>query len=106
MPRPRKTRRVAAAPLVTFYKPHGIPTKSLKGMVLTVNGFEALRLADAEGVEHSKAAAAMGVSRPTFSRLLTEARHIVATALVNGWALRIDGGDFRLEEDDTAPPAI
>lgn len=97
MPRPRKARRVAAAPVVAFYKPQGVPMDLLRGVVLPVDGLEALRLADAEGIEHDEAARRMDVSRPTFSRLLAEARQIVATALVRGWALRIDGGDFRLE---------
>ncbi len=67
--------------------------------MLSVDGFEALRLADAERFDHETAAALMGVSRPTFSRILTEARATVATALTHGWALRIAGGDYRLADD-------
>lgn len=100
MPRPCKTRRIAAMPLVTFFKPQGVPMDSLRGAVLPVEGLEALRLADFEGLDHDQAALGMGVSRPTFSRLLNEARHIVATALVKGWALRIDGGDYQVAEAD------
>jgi len=35
------------------------------------------------------------VSRPTFGRILSEARRIVAEVLVMGKVLRIEGGDLR-----------
>jgi predicted DNA-binding protein (UPF0251 family) len=96
MPRPRKCRRVGQAPVHTFYKPQGIPMTELTGISLSVEGLEALRLADAEQMEHAAAAERMEVSRPTFSRILTEARGIVARALSNGWAIHIEGGSYRL----------
>jgi uncharacterized protein len=104
MSRPRIARCVAAAPTATYYKPRGVPLIALHCAVLPVEGLEALRLADAEALEHAEAARRMGVSRPTFSRLLAEARRIVAGALVNGWALRIDGGAYRFVEGDAAKP--
>lgn len=96
MPRPRKPRLIQGPLASWFYKPQGVPMAELKGSVLSHDGFEALRLADVEGLDHEAAARMMEISRPTFSRLVAEARRTVATALVNGWALRIDGGDFRL----------
>jgi predicted DNA-binding protein (UPF0251 family) len=81
-------------PLVQFYVPQGVPLGRLRGVTLTLDGLEALRLADAEGFEQEQAAESMGISRPTFSRLLAEARGIVAKGLVNGWAIRIEGGNY------------
>ncbi|MBI5581511.1 MAG: DUF134 domain-containing protein [Deltaproteobacteria bacterium] len=101
MPRPRMNRRIGHQPPVRFYKPQGIPLGQLRGVTLTLDGLEAIRLADAEGLDHEKAAARMGISRPTFSRLLAEARGIVARGLVNGWAIRIDGGNYTLTEAET-----
>ena len=95
MPRPCKSRWVQAPPPAPFSRPDGVPWEELQGVVLSTDGFEALRLADAKRFDHETAAALMGVSRPTFSRLLAQARTTVATALANGWALRIDGGSFR-----------
>jgi predicted DNA-binding protein (UPF0251 family) len=46
MPRPRQCRRVAGLPQVTYYKPRGIPLAVLQCVDLTVDEFEALRLAD------------------------------------------------------------
>lgn len=96
MPRPRKNRLVQSHPAVGYYKPQGVPLAGLKELTLPVEGLEALRLADGQGLDHQTAAEMMGVSRPTFSRVLAEARTTVARALTNGWALRIEGGCFRL----------
>lgn len=102
MPRPRMNRWIRHQPVAQFYTPQGVPLGRLRGVTLTLDGLEALRLADAEGMEHEQAAELMGISRPTFSRLLAEARGIVARGLVNGWAIRIEGGNY--EFADEAPP--
>ena len=99
MPRPRKCRRVGQTPVHAFYKPQGVPLEGLTGVNLPVEGLEAIRLADAEEMDQAAAAELMGVSRPTFSRILAEARRIVARALSNGWAIHIDGGSYRLAGD-------
>jgi predicted DNA-binding protein (UPF0251 family) len=75
-------------------------------VVLPLEGLEALRLVEVEGLEQDAAARRMGVSRPTFSRVLAQARQRVGQALVNGWALRITGGDYELApEPGPAGPA-
>jgi predicted DNA-binding protein (UPF0251 family) len=85
-------------PEQTFFKPQGVPMRHLMGVNLPVEGLEAMRLADAERMDQAAAAEAMEVSRPTFSRILSEARQIVARALVNGWAIHIEGGDYEMLE--------
>jgi len=97
LPRPRKHRHVAFTPEVFFFKPQGVPLSLLKGVRLPLEGLEALRLADAESIDHEAAAHRMGISRPTFSRILSAARSSVAKALVNGWAIRIEGGTYRID---------
>jgi len=103
MPRPRKCRTVQAHPEVTLFKPQGVPAWRLAEVTLPVEGLEALRLADLEGLDHESAASGMGVSRPTFSRILAAARFVVAEALVRGLALRVEGGDFIIEEPPFLP---
>lgn len=100
MPRPRKCRRVGREPVHRFYKPQGVPLEGLTGVNLSVEGLEALRLADADSLDHFVAAERMGVSRPTFSRILSEARQIVARALSNGWAIHIDGGSYQVVDQE------
>ena len=101
MVRPKTLRRIGQKPSVTYYKPQGIPLKNLAEVVLSVEGFEALRLVDFNGFDQAKAAEKMGISKATFCRILSEAHKIVATALTQGHALRITGGDHFFEEENT-----
>jgi predicted DNA-binding protein (UPF0251 family) len=94
-------RRIHYQPPARFYKPQGIPLGQLRGVTLPLEGLEAFRLADAEGLDQEQAAAMMAISRPTFSRLISEARHTVAEALANGWAIRIDGGSYEMADNPT-----
>ena len=94
MPRPKKYRMVQSHPMETYFKPQGVQAWDLKEVSLPVEGLESLRLADLEGLDQESAAARMGVSRPTFSRVLSAARLVVSQALVQGQAIRVEGGDF------------
>ena len=104
--RPRKCRRVRSIPIARFYKPQGIPVRQLKIIAILEEELEALRLTDQLGMEQDEAAKLMNVSRSTFSRVLSIARRHVATALVEGAALKIEGGDFQLVSgEEHQPPA-
>jgi predicted DNA-binding protein (UPF0251 family)/predicted Fe-Mo cluster-binding NifX family protein len=92
MPRTRKCRNINATPEVTYFKPRGVPMHDLLEVYLGLDGFEAIRLADFEGLSHEAAARRMHVSRQTFGRILSAARRTVAKALVEGLALRIHSG--------------
>lgn len=61
-------------------------------MTLTLDEFEAIRLTDREGLYQEQAAERMGVSRATFGRIVEAARRKIAEVLVEGKALRIEGG--------------
>ena len=65
---------------------------------LSVEEVEALRLVDLLGLTQEEAAARMGVSRKTLWRDLTSARRRLVEALINGWAIQISGGDYRMRE--------
>lgn len=99
MSRPRKPRCVRGEPAYVFFKPQGIPLRELELVSLSVEELEALRLADIEGLYQEDAAERMEVSRATFQRVLKEAHTKVATALVEGKALGIEGGDYVLAGD-------
>ena len=96
MPRPRKCRRVEFLPGVTYFKPAGIPMRSMEEIQLSLEEAEALRLKDLEGMEQEPAAERMNISRPTFQRVLSSARRKVADVLLNGKAVRIAGGTFEM----------
>jgi predicted DNA-binding protein (UPF0251 family)/predicted Fe-Mo cluster-binding NifX family protein len=96
MPRPAQTRTITSLPVCGLFKPAGAPARDLESVHLSCDELEALRLADFEGLYQSDAAGRMGVSRATFGRIVTSARRKVASALIEGRALRIEGGSVEL----------
>jgi predicted DNA-binding protein (UPF0251 family) len=101
MARPKCCRRVTQAPECKVFKPAGVPNSALKEIVLSVDEFEAIRLADLEGLYHEQAAERMNVSRQTFGRIVEAARRKVAQVLSGGLALRIEGGEVEAPEERT-----
>ncbi|UCG50271.1 MAG: DUF134 domain-containing protein [Phycisphaerales bacterium] len=96
MPRPFKCRRVDSKPPVCCFKPQGVPARFLQQVTLTVDEFEALRLADFRQMYQEQAARLMGVSRQTFGNIINSAHGKIAEALVNGSALNIEGGVYTI----------
>jgi predicted DNA-binding protein (UPF0251 family) len=94
MPRPRKRRFVQGRPIVSAFIPDNTPPWGREEVFLSIEGLEAIRLNDFQGLEQEASAGMMNVSRQTFGRILAEARAIVADALVTGKILRIEGGHF------------
>jgi predicted DNA-binding protein (UPF0251 family) len=69
---------------------------ALEEVQLLVEEAEAIRLKDMEKLEQEQCAEKMNISRSTFSRLLDSARQKIADALLNGKAIRIEGGNFEM----------
>ena len=92
MVRPHCRRMIQGRPQSTIFKPTGIPMRDLEEVNLTLDEFEAVRLADLGALYQEQAATQMGVSRPTFSRIVESAHRKIADALVHGKAIRIEGG--------------
>ncbi|HTX69297.1 MAG TPA: DUF134 domain-containing protein [Thermoleophilia bacterium] len=97
MPRPPIERTVARVPSITLFKPAGVPARELEQLRLGVDELEAIRLVDLEGLSHEQAAEVMGVSRQTVGRVLERGRARVAEALVEGKAILIGGGQYRVD---------
>lgn len=95
MPRPRLCRRIGFEPNITYFKPAGIRMVELEESVLTVDEFEAIRLKDMLGMDQEQAAKKMNISQPTFHRLILSARKRIADAIVNGKAIKIQGGVYK-----------
>ena len=93
MSRPRKDRIVAQPPLFRSFKPAGKQRRKLAQVILSLDEYEAIRLADYEGLEHIKASAEMEISRSTFTRLVEKARHKITQFLIEGKELSITGGN-------------
>ncbi len=87
---------MARLPQASYYKPQGVPLRTLEQVALTVDELEAIRLADLEGLYQEEAAKRMNVSRQTFGRIIEAAHRKVADALVHGKALSIAGGSVEV----------
>ncbi len=94
MPRPRNCRRVAEMPACKHFKPAGIPVRTLQEISMSIDEYEAIRLADLEDLYQEQAAERMNISRQTFGRILEAAHKKIADAVINGKALLIEGGEF------------
>lgn len=95
MPRPRKCRKVCRLPIADVFEANAARTETI---VLTVDEYECIRLVDYQGFSQEQCAEYMQVSRATVQLICDKARSKIAAALVNGYTLRIEGGDYRLCE--------
>jgi uncharacterized protein len=98
MPRPCKCRHVCSDPRVEYFKPQGIPMANLPEVVLTIDEYEAIRLADLEEHYQKKAAKKMCISRQTFGNIIMSAHKKIADAIVNAKALKIEGGSVKMKQ--------
>jgi len=100
MSRPIKCRHVQCHPDSAYFKPRAVPLAALEELVLTYDELEAMRLADLADLYQEEAAASMQISRQTFGNIVRSARKKVADALVNGKAIRIEGGVCSVAEKE------
>ena len=94
MSRPRICRRIRFRPETTYFKPAGIRMVELEEIILTFDEYETIRLIDLEDIEQADAGKMMKISQPTLSRLLKSARKKISDAIVNGKAIKIEGGNY------------
>jgi len=101
--RPKKCRTVDRDPRISQFSPRGKPGRPDE-VELSIDEFEALRLADYQANSQKEAARSMRISQQTFSRIIQRARKILADALVNGKRIRIQGGYYLINSRDNFPP--
>lgn len=100
MPRPRKWRRVCCLPESNLFGPL-IPRQNDPEIVMmTVEEYETIRLIDLEGLMQEECAERMNVARTTVQRIYNDARKKIAESLVNGKILKIEGGDYKLCDEE------
>ncbi|WP_170829993.1 DUF134 domain-containing protein [Williamwhitmania taraxaci] len=100
-PRIKTIRKVLNPPLIKGFKPYGLT--SIVGepepILLLFEEYEALRLCDYDMCNHIQASQAMGISRPTFTRIYSSARQKIAKAFVEGRQMSIEGGKVYFDSD-------
>ena len=89
MPRPRLNRRIKFNPDITYFKPRGVPMRSLKVIELTIEEVESLRLKNIKNLDQAECAKLMKTSQSTFQRILSSAYKKVSKALIEGKAIEI-----------------
>ena len=104
MARPRRRRRVHNQVNFDYFKPRGVPLRDLKEVNLNVEELEAIRFKDYEEMEQTKAAEKMNISQTTFHRILKSARKKITQALINGKAIKIQGGRYKMPNKDGTGP--
>ncbi|MFA6843870.1 MAG: DUF134 domain-containing protein [Bacilli bacterium] len=92
MSRPAKWRRIEVECGCRNYGPIGKNRVSTTDLLL--EEIEAIRLKDLEKLDQNECAEKMQVSRPTFQRILTNARYKIADSLVNQKGIHISGGNY------------
>ncbi len=93
--RHKKIRYVQKMPQIVQFSPRGKAGRPDE-MELRVDEFEAIKLTDFQGYNQSEGARAMGISRPTFGRILRSGRKVLSNALVNGKIIRIRIGNVQV----------
>lgn len=100
MPRPRKGRMVCCVPEHKLFGPLNKKRLDNQSIIMTVDEYEIIRLIDVEGLTQAECAQRMLVARATIQTSYQKARNKIGKALVNGFVLQIEGGDFQLYDDD------
>ncbi len=94
MSRPTKSRRICRIPDILAFEPMEQKKSQKEPVVLFLDEYEAIRLIDKEGCSQEKCSAQMGISRTTVQKIYESARQKMATVLVEGRPLRIEGGEY------------
>lgn len=100
MPRPKKCRRVCCMPKFNEFRAHQEEQQESHVVILSVDEYESIRLIDKEGYSQEECSVYMNVARTTVQQIYTSARKKLATVLVDGCTLKIEGGDYQLCESD------
>lgn len=93
MPRPIIKRCLRFKPNIYYYKPRGIPLKDLEEVVIFSDEIETIKLYEVDNLDQTQAAIKMKISQPTFARIFNKAIKKVSKAIIEGKAIRIEGGE-------------
>lgn len=98
MTRPTRCRRVCAEPACSGFFPRG--EAGTDQAALTVDEYEVIRLVGYEKRTHEQCAAQMEASRTMVTEIYESAYFKLSDSLVNGKALVIAGGHYRVCQTD------
>lgn len=96
MPRPSKWRSVCSLPENDTFGPLDNENKDDEIIMMTVDEYESVRLIDYEGYTQEECSKYMNIARTTAQAIYNRAKKKIATSLVEGKVIRIQGGNYRL----------
>ncbi|MBQ6813735.1 MAG: DUF134 domain-containing protein [Methanobrevibacter sp.] len=98
MARPKIERRIVKKPDYNCQIHGDIETEQNREIILmNLDEFEAIRLGDYHNIKQKEAAELMGISQPTFHRIINSARKKTATSLIEGRKIEINNENFKTE---------
>jgi len=101
--RPKKYRIVRQDLKISQFSPRGRPGRP-EQVDLTMDELEAIRLSDYMGLNQREAAKSMHISQQTYSRILKRAHKILASGLVHGATIKIQGGHYVISSREDILP--
>lgn len=104
MPRPRKWKKVCCAPEHVSYGILGEDKSNSALVLMSVEEYETIRLIDHENLSQDECAQRMDIARTTVQKLYSDARKKLALMVVDQAVIRIEGGDYKLYDDQDPMP--
>ena len=98
MVRPKIERRIVKKPDYTCLKHGDVLESNQETIKMNLDEFEAIRLGDYHNIKQKEAAELMGISQPTFHRIINSARKKTAMSLIEGKKIEINNENFQAEE--------
>jgi uncharacterized protein len=99
MSRPQKARKINNPPKMKGFRPFGMKDCVKTSVRLKFEEYESIRLVNYEILPQDDAAKKMNISRPTFTRIYNRALKLIAEAFIEGKAIEIEGGNYKLDKD-------
>lgn len=92
--RPKKKKVIRGRPRIEQFSPRGRAGRPLE-IILPVEEYEAMRLADYKDMSQKKASLMMNISQQSFSRIVRRARKKISDAIVNAKIIHIERGELQ-----------
>ncbi len=99
MPRSPKYRKICSFPDYFIFSPEDTDVVDIENISMSLDEYETIKLLDYKGMNQEECAGSMGVARTTVTAIYESARKKLATAIVEGKRLSIEGGHVQIDRN-------
>ncbi|OON86785.1 DNA-binding protein [Oribacterium sp. C9] len=99
MPRSPKYRKICRFPDYFIFSPEDTDVVDIENISMSLDEYETIKLLDYKGMNQEECAGSMGVARTTVTAIYESARKKLATAIVEGKRLSIEGGHVQIDRN-------